>query len=336
MSLELLGVSAPPLVGVSLQLGAGAWTFLGAPDDGTATLVELASGMIRPRLGRVLVAGADPRRSPELRRRIASLQEREEPLPGRRVRDKLRAALALHGVRAEAEAALAKLGLERWAERRATELGPRERRSLALAIALAIPEPLLVALHEPLAITASVDRALVRRQLSELAAAGSVVICTTASVRDALELGGRTLVLNRGRIVRELTNGTLDELVPGSPAELVVRTGAARELAAALASERNVVAVQFDARFAPGQLRVRGADLDLLALDVARVARAHGIHLQAVAQSLPSVQEVRAASAGVARAAYDEAYRVAVEQARIAAAAPVVPAAGPSESGGGS
>jgi ABC-type taurine transport system ATPase subunit len=319
MSFELIGVSAPPLVGVSLQLTPGAWTVLGAPVDGTAQLIELAAGMSRPRIGRVLIESGDPRRSPAVRRRVASLLEREEPPLGRVVQDSVRAALELHGAAPAADSALSSLGLERWAERRVAQLDPRERRTLSLAIALAVPSPALVALHEPLAMTAGVERALVRTRLAALAAAGSVVVCTTASVRDALELGGRMLVLSRGRIVRELTDSTIGELGVGLSAELVIRSHDPRGLAAALASARDVLAVHFDERHAPGQLRVRGAELDALALEVSGVARAHGIRVQAIWQSFPSLQELQAASAGSARAAYDEAYRVAAEQARSAA-----------------
>jgi ABC-type multidrug transport system ATPase subunit len=324
MTLELHGVSAPPLVGVSLHLSGGSWVVLGGPDDGTAALVALVTGMLAPRIGRVLVGGADPRRSPATRRRIGSLLEAEELLPGRLARDAVRAALELHDSPTPVEPALAALGLERWAERRVWELGARERRALALAVALAVPSPLLLALHEPLAMTAGIDRRRVISMLSTLSEAGSPVICTTASSRDALELGGKILVLHRGRIVRELTDATLGELVPGSVAELVVRTSGPRELAAALVDDPSVVAVHWSERDAPGQLVVRGAELDALALVVTRAARARGIRVDAIAQSLPTVHEVRAAAAGLARAAYDEAYRAAAERAR--AAAPPAPA----------
>jgi hypothetical protein len=115
-------------------------------------------------------------------------------------------------------------------------------------------------------------------------------LCSTASVRDALELGGRILVFHRGRVLRELTEATPADLIPGSTLELVVRTDAPRELAAALAAEAGILGLSFSERDAPGQLGVRGADLDALARSIARAAHAAGIRVRALAPSLPTSQ----------------------------------------------
>jgi ABC-2 type transport system ATP-binding protein len=300
---------------VSVELGPGAHVLLGAPEDGTLAAIALASGSAAPRAGRVLVGGADPRRSPETRRRIGSLLETEELPPGARVSDAVRMALAFHGSATEPTAALAAMGLAAWAARRTRELSPRERRSVALAIAVAVEKPLLLALAEPFADVPGVDRRAVRDRLVKLAAE-SAVVCATASVRDALELGGTTLVLHRGRVVRTLAAATATDLAPRHSVELVLSTDDARALAAALAEVPSVSSAYWNDRDAPGQLTVRGEDLERLALGVVRAARDAGIHIHALGPALPSVQEVRAASVGVARAAYEEAYRLATERAR--------------------
>lgn len=315
MTLVLDRVSAPPLLGASLELAAGTHVLLGTPQDGTHAAVAVAAGALAPRAGRVSVGGADPRRSPDARRRIGSLLEVEELPPGARVADAVRHALALHGAARDPIAALATVGLEAWAARATAKLSDRERRSVALAVALATDRPLLLALSEPLADVPGIDR---RAVLDALVARSTecVVLCATASVRDALELGGTTIVLHRGRVVRTVADATSPELAPRQTAELVLLTDDARALAGALAEVPSVSSACWNDREAPGQLTIRGDDLERLALGVVRAARDAGIRIHALGPGVPGVVEVKAASAGVARAAYDEAYRVATEKAR--------------------
>jgi ABC-type multidrug transport system ATPase subunit len=315
MTLVFDRVSAPPLVGVSFELGPGTHVLLGTPEDGTHAAIAVAAGAVAPRAGRVSLGGADPRRSPAARRRIGSLLELEELPPAARVVDAVRAALALHGSAGDPAAALASVGLEAWAARATRKLSPRERRSVALAIALGVDGPLLLALSEPLADVPGIDRRAARDAIATRSRQ-AVVLCATASVRDALELGGTTLVLHRGRIVRTLAGATSPDLAPRQTAELVLSTDDARALAGALAEVPSVSSACWNDREAPGQLTVRGDDLERLALGVVRAARDAGIRIHALGPALPSVLEVKAASAGVARAAYDEAYRLAAERAR--------------------
>jgi len=315
VTLELTLVSAPPLVGVSQRFEPGTHVVLGTPEDGIAALVALVSGITAPKSGRVRVADQDPRRAPAIRKRIGALLEAEERMPGRSVRDGVDRALRHHGGGDGAQA-LAALGIDRWATRPARELSARERRSVALAVALAVPSPALIALHEPLADVPGVERASVLDALGERAAAGAVVLCTTASVRDALELGGSLSVAVRGRLVRQLAISAASELAPRAGTELLVHAEPMRPLIAALAADAATLSVRWSDREAPHQLAVSGAGLEQTATAVLRAARASGVRIRALAPALPGVHEVRAASVAIARAAYDEAYRLAAERAR--------------------
>lgn len=327
--LELAAVSAPPLTGVSLSIDPGMTVCLGRPEDGASALVALAAGARAPRSGRVRVVGTDPRRTPLARRRIGAVLELEE-LPGRRVQDAVATALRLHGAAADPGAALARIGIGSWGPRRIDQLTIRERRSVALGIALALPEPALLALFEPLAYMPGVDRAETRRLLSEAALAGTIVLCATASVRDALELGGTLLVLSQGRVVRQLAQATALDLAPASSGALLVRAEPARDLVAALANRAAITAVEWNEREAPGQLVVRGNDLEAASQTVVQAARLAGVRVHALMPMVPEESAVRATGAALARAAYEEAYRLATERA-IARARPAAepPAAAP-------
>jgi ABC-2 type transport system ATP-binding protein len=326
VTLELTSVAAPPLAGLSLALGPGLHVLLGTPEDGAAEAIALAAGVHRPRGGRVRLAGADPYRSPALRTRIGALLGLEDPVAGRRVSDGVARALEARGARLRASEALAAVGLAKWEARRVRELALSEHRSVALAIALSVSEPVLLSLHEPLAFTSGLSRTRVVEALKARAAAGAIVLAATASARDAVELGGNVSVLDRGRLLGKASASLPSDLVVSERVELWVRADRARELAALLAAEPAVMAADWDDRDGSGQLRLRGSDLEALALAVLRTGRRASIRIHALSPAAPSLRDVALSSAALARAAYDEAYRIAALRAR--ADAPPSPGGG--------
>ncbi len=313
--LELSGVTHGGLRGADLSLDAGMQAVLGAPTDGTHELVAVATGMARARRGQVRVAGRDPFSSPETRRSIAALFPKEGLIPTNSVTASVARALSLAGEEAAAPDALAAVGLGHWAERRPDSLDAGELRAVALSIALARRKPTLVALHEPLSVT-GVARQVVLDAVRRLAEAGSCVLCATASARDAGELSSALLLLDRGRFVRRATPPLATELAPGTVPDFLVQTDDPRQLAAALSAETAVVGVEWNQQRSPDELRVRGTDASELALAIARVAVAETIAVRAVSPALPSLDVVRGASAGLARGAYEQAYRAAQSRAR--------------------
>jgi ABC-2 type transport system ATP-binding protein len=311
--LELHGIYLPPLNGAEATLRAGLYVVLGAQADGTAALIRLLGGLARPRRGSVRFDGQDPSRTPAIRRRIGVLLDDEDLPPAPNLGKSIEIALGARKQSARADAILGPLGLGSWAARRLDSLTPGERRSVALALALGLTGPACFALHEPLATSVAVDRAIVRRLVAERAGAGSIVVCTTASPADASELGGVVLLLDRGRLARTMGVPLATELAPGTPPDLSIRTNDARRLAAELAGAPAVSAVHWDDRIAPGQLRVRGSDFAALALAVMGAAVRAGVEIQAIVPSRPALALARAASDGIARAAYDAAQRAAYE-----------------------
>src|SRR5690606_7241317 len=214
VTLELRQVDAPPLRGIDLELAAGLHVVLGADADGSRELVEIVSGVRRPQRGTVRVLGRDPFRTPAVRRRIASLLAEEQLPHAATVEQLVGHALALHAQPAsDALRALSDVGIEAWRARRPSSLDAHERRTVALAIALAQAPALLVA-HEPLARVAAVERGRVIERLNALAAKDTCVLCTTSSPRDALELADAVWLLEAGRLTRR-PSPARRELVPG-------------------------------------------------------------------------------------------------------------------------
>lgn len=313
--LELSAISEGALVALELSLDAGVHVVLGAPADGTRELIAVATGLARPRRGGVRVAGREPHASPEVRRRTASLLAEERLIPAATVSASVARALSIAGERKCAPAdVLGAAGLGSWADRPPASLDAAELRAVALAVALARDKPVLVALHEPLCVP-GVPRQLVLDRVARLAEEGACVLCTTASAGDGTALSSSLLLLDRGRLVRQAAPLPV-ELAPGSVPDFVVRSDDPRRLAAELAGEAAVTGVDWDQQQSPGAIRVRGADPAELALAIARVAISRSIHISTLSATLPTLDVVRGASAGLERAAYEQAYRRAQAQAR--------------------
>jgi ABC-2 type transport system ATP-binding protein len=306
------GVYAPPLNGASLTLGPGLHVILGTELDGTRELITLIAGVSAPRSGSVRVAEKNPRSAPELRRRIGSLLAEETLPPAPTVSGALALALRARND-AKAPAQVLEDGLSGWSERRADSLSSAERRRLALVLALSLPEPLVLALHEPLAAAGS-ERARVAELLAERAKTGTCVVASTASPRDASDLGGSAVLLERGRFVRHPEQPLALHLAPGTVPEIRVKSSDARRLAAELAQNAAVTGL-VRTEESGSELLVSGPDPELVALAIARASQRANAPVLALQCSLPELDVVRAASDGLTRAAYEAAQRAAYEAA---------------------
>jgi ABC-type thiamine transport system ATPase subunit len=268
------GSALGALNNVTCMLEAGLHLFVGAPSDGTAALVDLVTGLSRPRIGAVSVAGRDPAASPAIRRRIGSL-------PLHPVLPPLGTVAAVARWLGFSDDMLAAVGAGSLANRPVTALDPVEARSVALAWALGRPDPLAVALHDPFAAVPAGAEELVRSRIAAMAARACVIV-TTAETGELEGLSATVYLLDGG----ELLAGEVG-WPRGAPAELVVwldGTRAARELTARLARDHVIERVGFDG----GCVRVAAASLALAARAVAASSR--GLPLISLRAELPSHQ----------------------------------------------
>jgi ABC-type multidrug transport system ATPase subunit len=291
-------VSHAELASVSGVLESGSHVLLGSERDGTGSVVLLAAGMLKPAAGRVLLAGRDPCSSAGTRRTIGALCAEERLPTAPHAAGAVQ--LALHA-RQDARSALSVLdaaGLAHLATRRLSDVSARETRALALALALSHPKPVLLALHEPLALIGTVQERFLLDALARFAANGAIVLATASRVEDAARLGGEVHALERG-----LWLDSADSRTPHQQVTLRVQTPDAERLAACLAGAPEISAIT---RIGASELLVRGLALERLASSVVARARAASLRISALRQDASALESLAAARAGIAHA-FDEA-----------------------------
>ncbi len=238
---------------------------------------------------------------------------------------------------------LERFHLQHWVKRRLSSLSPLELRVLDLALAISTPEPVALVLTEPGLAADAIDRDALRQSLLRAAERGACVVVATASIQDALDFGHWIHLVEEGSIVRSVVADRAGDLVPGRPIELRVDAEPARPLLERLARDPAVTGIAWagtdcpppitaseavpDGRLVSGVhddaaerhgaavLTVRGTDLDALAVAVARSAVEVQSRVRSIVPVTPGLDEVRAASSGLALAAYHAAYAAYSEYA---------------------
>jgi ABC-type taurine transport system ATPase subunit len=304
------GAGFGPLRSVDLQLTTGRYVVLSNEAESLRSLVALAAGREAPHVGRVLLDGAAPGLAPEARRRIAALFDDEALPPGRSVEHSVTRALA---ARAQASLPAAQLlsdaGIGQLAQLTARDLGPRELRSVGLALALAHDSASLVALHEPLSTLIAKQHVLAA--LERHTTRGAIVLTTTSSSADANLLGGSWLCVELGRLQATPS----PRLGQGPWQQVLVEAADARALSLLL--HESALGLTSELVGPTGQLKVSGPALDDTVREVITLARKHGIELARIEPTAPPVEALLAARAGFARGAY-EASRLAAHGAEAA------------------
>ena len=201
------------LNGVSISAGTSAITaVLGANGAGKTTLLRAVSGMLRPRAGRILLAGADlAGRSPEqmVRAGIAHVPEGQGVIPELTVEENLRVGMMSWRrgrPRSERAAALDE-AYQRFpplAVRRrqlASSLSGGERQMLVIARAL-LARPRVLLLDEPSLGLAPRVMAQVMDLVVQLSREhGITIVLVEQNARGALAIADHGVVLNLGRVV---------------------------------------------------------------------------------------------------------------------------------------
>ena len=269
------------LAEVSFELAPGVTGLLGHNGAGKSTALALCAGFADPSTGTVRVLGHDPRREPEVYRRIGIVHDRDGLWPFLTARELVELMAGLRDVpnpEAAAAGALATVGLEDAAERRVGGFSKGMRQRVKLAQAL-VHEPEVLLLDEPLNGLDPVQRRHVVELIRRLGDEGRTVLVSSHVLPEVERMAPRVVVLVNGRLVAEGETGAIRDLIRDRPRTVRIAAGdAAQALARELVGEGLASGVRIDT----GVLVVETADVDALGRRLMPIARDLGATLERV------------------------------------------------------
>lgn len=197
------------LRGLSLSVGPGEVVgFLGVNGSGKTTTFLLATGIHRPKAGRVALFGEEPDKGKRWTEKTGVLFSGGGLYPRLTVRRHLLFFAALRGIRVDLEEHLRRHGLTDVANKKSAQLSHGYRRKLALACAT-VHAPELLLLDEPSdgldpGATEDLHEFLKRHRES-----GKSVLLTSHRLEEVERVCDRLVLLSGGRVVKQ---GTPEEL----------------------------------------------------------------------------------------------------------------------------
>lgn len=192
----------PFLRDISLSIGAGLTLIVGPNGAGKSTWLKLAAGVEPPDRGRILIDGLDLwREEAAARASLAYLPEQPDLTPYAAIRDILLLVCRLRRrPAAEAESALTRFGLTRWAGRSVRELSLGQKRRATFAAAF-IGSPTHIFLDEPLEAMDRATRDLITDWVLTRRAEGAAVLVVSHDLEPFAKAADRVLALREGRAV---------------------------------------------------------------------------------------------------------------------------------------
>ena len=193
---------------IDFEVGDGELVALIGPSgSGKSTCLKLLAGFFRLEQGRIVVADTDIDDLPPEARRLGIVFQNYALFPHMSVRDNVAYPLKVRGEArakraATADAMLARVGLEAFADRAPATLSGGQQQRVALARALVF-EPRALLLDEPLSALDASLRIAMRDEIRRVQRdAGIATIHVTHDQEEALSIADRVAVMNEGRIVQ--------------------------------------------------------------------------------------------------------------------------------------
>ncbi len=210
---KIFGKDVEALADITFQVEKGEFIFIAGPSGaGKTTLLRLLFRDELPTSGQILVGGRNvvkirERAVPFLRRSIGVVFQDFKLLKDRTVAENLALVYRIVGVPApvgqrKVAQLLKMVGLAHKAAATPYKLSGGEQQRVAVARAL-MTDPLILLADEP---TGDLDGELaadVMRLLREIHARGTTILVATHDMKMVEEIGMRTLILKKGRIVEE-------------------------------------------------------------------------------------------------------------------------------------
>ena len=193
---------------ISFSVAAGETiALLGPSGCGKTTILRLIAGFEQPNEGAIMIGGRDMHGLRPYERNVGLLFQHYALFPHMTVAENVAYGLRYRGAasrtipgRVREMLELVRMG--EFADRRPDRLSGGQQQRVALARALAT-RPTLLLLDEPLSALDAKLRYDLRNELKQLlAAVGSTVIVVTHDQEEAMSLGERVFVMNRGTLMQ--------------------------------------------------------------------------------------------------------------------------------------
>lgn len=195
----------PVLRGVDLEIAEGEFFFLLGPSGcGKTTLLRILSGLLLPDAGSVWLKGVDITRLPAHKRDINTVFQNYALFPHMNVYDNVAFGLRMKKlgesrIREKVTQALKLVDLSDFGGRMPGQMSGGQMQRVALARAL-VNEPAVLLLDEPLGALDVKLRKQMQLELRQIQRKlGTTFICVTHDQDEALTLGDRIAVMNKGR-----------------------------------------------------------------------------------------------------------------------------------------
>jgi ABC-2 type transport system ATP-binding protein len=239
-----------PVIGVNqvtLELHPGITGLVGSNGAGKSTLMRLATGQLKPDLGRVRILGEDAWQ-PHAKRLVGyspDIDSFYEDISGRSF---LWSMARLCGysrpeVRRRVDAALELVGMKGRADRklRGYSKGMRQRIKVAQAL---LHDPEVLILDEPLSGIDPIGRQEFLALFMHLAERGKCLLVSSHELEELEKLTDRVAVMAQGRIAAVGTLSQIRDLLDNHPHSIFIGCAQPRQLAGALLGLQDVVAVE--------------------------------------------------------------------------------------------
>jgi multiple sugar transport system ATP-binding protein len=193
---------------VDLTVGEGEFVVLLGPSGcGKTTLLRCLAGLERVDGGRIFIGDRDATDLPPRRRRISMVFQSYAVFPHLKVRDNIAFGLrrqkqSAEVVKQRVDSVSELLGITELLERYPAQISGGQRQRVAVARAIAIRSDVLL-MDEPLSNLDALLRMQMRAELKALLQElGTTTIYVTHDQTEALSMGDRIAVMNRGHIVQ--------------------------------------------------------------------------------------------------------------------------------------
>ena len=234
---------------VTLELRGGITGLVGANGAGKSTLMKLATGQVRPTLGRVTIQGVDAWNW-QARRLVGYCPDVDAFYEDMTGREFVRTMADLCGFQAKdakalTEATLDRVGMIDRADRKLRGYSKGMRQRIKLAQALLTDPPLLV-LDEPLSGIDPVGRQELLDLFRSLAAQGKALLVSSHELEELEKLTNHVAIMARGRVAAVGTLQTIRDMLEDFPLSVRIDVDRAKDVAKLLLALDEVTGVDVD------------------------------------------------------------------------------------------